>query len=372
MSTKTILYLITVSEQGGAQKYVADLATHAVTQFNKVYLIYGSQGQGEAFKNLPVTVEQHMWSELVRSIRPYKDLLFLFRLIKFLKRNHIDVIHCNSSKAGFFGRLAARICKVSCIVYTVHGYVFREPMHWGIKALYWTLEYWAAAWTDIQISVNREDAEYTQKKFQAQKVIWIPNGIAVRTVDPDKQATLKTQWGLRPDQKKLGTVANFYATKNHSGFLGPFRKLVDQDPEYHWFVVGEGPLHSRFEQKCHELNLHKNVHVLGHQKDIPEFLSSIDLFVLPSVKEGMPYTILEAMAYRVPILAAPVGGVLDVIQDGINGWHLKSNSLEAAQQSIRIFENKSVREKMLLQAHSDFEAKYTLKAMLEKTFLEYF
>jgi glycosyltransferase involved in cell wall biosynthesis len=177
---------------------------------------------------------------------------------------------------------------------------------------------------------------------------------------------------MQPQQKKIGTVANFYATKNHAGFLDVFKNLVEHDQNFHWFIVGEGPLRSSFEEKCRELSLQEYVHVLGYQKDIPEFLSSVDLFVLPSVKEGMPYTILEAMAYQVPILAAPVGGVVDVIQDGINGWHLKSNSQEAVQQIIGIFENKSTREKMVQQARSDFETRYTLKAMLEKTFLEYF
>jgi glycosyltransferase involved in cell wall biosynthesis len=232
MSPQTILYLITASEHGGAQKYVGDLATHAATQFKKVYLLYGAQGRGEAFKNLPDNVAQHMWPSLVRSIHPYQDLLFLLKLIKFFKKHHIDVIHCNSSKAGFLGRFAAKICRVPCVVYTVHGYVFREPLPMPIKILYWFLEYCAAAWTHVQISVNREDADYTQRKFKAKKVVWIPNGISVQSADPQKQRTFQAQWNMQPQQKKIGTVANFYATKNHAGFLDVFKNLVEHDQNF--------------------------------------------------------------------------------------------------------------------------------------------
>ena len=174
----SILYLITASEHGGAQHGDAGHAPQAAGLLDgrlhrrlsrlpwlRTRERIGARGRGEAFKNLPEDVTQHMWPSLVRSIHPYQDLLFLLKLIKFLKKHHIDVIHCNSSKAGFLGRLAAKICKVPCIVYTVHGYVFREPLPGPIKILYWFLEYWAAAWTHVQISVNREDADYTQKKY---------------------------------------------------------------------------------------------------------------------------------------------------------------------------------------------------------------
>jgi glycosyltransferase involved in cell wall biosynthesis len=358
-SNQNILYLITVSEVGGAQKQVSDLITHFHSQFNKTYLMYGAQGQGSAFKNLPSPVIQILNHLLDREVAPFKSIFFVINLYVFLKKNKINVIHTHSSMSGFLGRLAAKLAGTPFIIHTVHGYAFHEAL-WPLKKrLYYLMEKWAAKWTHLIICVNKKDFQISQEQFKA-KAVYIPNGVAQKTLNPEKQILLKQ----RVNQGfKLGTVANFYATKGLIPFLNIFKEVVQKNSNIHWYIAGQGPLQDEFRRKAHIKDLEKNIHLLGSLNEVPEFLSLVDAFLLPSKKEGMPLTLLEAMAQKVPVCVTEVGGMAEIIQDGQNGFFLKS-----ADSILNLVSLDSAQKEAITQkAYQDYLESFTTDKMLSMT-----
>jgi len=357
--TPRILYLIAVSEVGGAQKHVRELVAFFHTRFQKTYLLYGSQGRGAAFQNLPSMIIQKESSLLGRTITPIRSLFFIIYLFFFIKKHKIKVLHTHSSMSGVLGRGVARWAGVTHIIHTVHGYSFNEPGSFLKKKLYFSIEKLMARFTDLFICINQADTDLTKNQFK--KPVWyIPNGIELKKPSASR---LEQMNGLLRAKKRIGSVANFYRTKGLLPFLELFHEIVKNHSEIHWYVVGEGPLKSTFLNRVHQLHLGEHVHVLGYQENIIEFMNCLDLLVIPSVSEAQSLALLEAMSQKTLTCVTAVGGMKEIIKDNVNGIILKSeNDVIRALQLTQ-----SEKEKLTSRAYKDFLENFTLERMLTMT-----
>ncbi|HYF05338.1 MAG TPA: glycosyltransferase [Patescibacteria group bacterium] len=320
-----ILYIITQGEQGGAQKNVFDSAMFMKGAGLTVYVAHGKlQKVGdewldrELLENKFELSDTHVLSSLRRSINPWHDIKAFFQIYRLIKKLRVDIVHAHSSKAGVLAAWGAKLAGVKS-VYTAHGFVFLEPLSKLKKAFYIAAEYLASFARDLTLTVSEYDLIMGQKfhVLRKSKSKVLHNGI-----DPAKLTAVLSAAEARrvlfsilgvPDtgEKLVGTVANLYETKGLF-FLIQAAKKNSQGIRY--IVIGEGELRPQLEAQVEHAGLKNSFHLPGSIPDAYKYLKGFDLLVLPSVKEGFPYFVLEALAVGMPIVATQVGGIPEALE----------------------------------------------------------
>lgn len=346
MELKKILYIVTQSEWGGAQKYVYELATHLTGQF-EVAVVCG--GKGELIKKLKAKgIKVFVLKNLVRSITPWRDFLAFFEIYKLIKREKPDLVHTNSSKAEVLGNLAARWARVPKIIFTAHGFVFNETTGFKRKILVW-LERLAAGWADKIIAVSDFDKQgaIKEKIATSEKIVTIRHGLDFGFFQNLKvdNATKRREFDVPTDAPLIGTVANFYKTKGLKYFIEAASVVVKELPETHFIIVGEGKLKPKLEKQIKRLGLQNKITLTGFHHDALEIMTATDIFVLPSLKEGLPFALLEAGALGKPTVATKIGGVPEIVDDKKNGLLVPpAQSGTLAEALLTLLQNKKMAE----------------------------
>ncbi|MFH1173044.1 MAG: glycosyltransferase family 4 protein [bacterium] len=367
-----ILYLITQSDFGGAQRYVFDLANNLKVN-HQITIAAGPSASQELFSRLDkINVNYTKLKYLRRAINPFWDLLALLEIIRLIKKIRPEVIHLNSSKAGALGALAAKLLGVKKIVYTVHGFVFLEPMSIIKKQLYIFIEKFSARYKDYLITVSEADrqAGLDYRIAKSEKMITIHNGLDFSQLnflpaDEAKKELLKKKY----DHQSLviGTSANYYATKGLTYLVQAAPEIIKEIPEAIFILLGDGPERKKLEQLIGKNKLEKYF-ILGYREKAVRYLKAFDLFTLPSVKEGLPYAILEAMAAGLPIVASAVGGIPEMIQASQNGLLVKAKNPELLSKTIiGLLKNGPLSQKLGQQALTDVHDNFDLEVMVKKT-----
>jgi glycosyltransferase involved in cell wall biosynthesis len=314
MSMK-ILYVITKGNWGGAQRYVFDLVTHLPqSEFEPTVAI----GHGDI---LPEKLEARgirviKIPHLGRDVHLVRDIQVFFELISLFRRERPDIVHLNSSKIGGLGSLAARLAGIKKIIFTVHGFAFNENRHWLQKKLIACISWLTIVFSTQVIFISK--VEYTTAlgwPAIKKKATLIYNGIESPTFLSREEArtTLAKHIG-KPisffDQKQVvGTIAELTPNKGLDYALEAFQKI----PDDLYIIVGQGELHHELEKKIKEEKLDDRVFLTGFIPEASRFMKAFDIFLLPSLKEGMPYVLLEAGLARLPVIATKVGGVSEII-----------------------------------------------------------
>ncbi|MFA5022557.1 MAG: glycosyltransferase family 4 protein [Patescibacteria group bacterium] len=371
MAKKTkILYLITQSEWGGAQRYIFDLANNLSKDQYEVLVAAG--GNEELFQNLKqIGITTYWLKNLVREINPVKDLKAYQEIKKLLRQIQPDILHLNSSKAGVVGAIAGNQAKIKKIIYTAHGFVFNEPMPKWKKIFYIWAEKFSARYKDAIICVSEFDRQSgTENKIiNENKLITINNGIDEINFLDKKIAQEKLN--LPQNKIIIGTIANFYLTKGLNYLIAAAQIVVQKNPDIIFQLIGFGQLENQLRVQIKELNLENNFFVLNGKEmngNGKIYLKAFDLYVLPSVKEGFSYTILEAMQAGLPIIATKVGGIPEMINDNINGLLVKpADPNTLAQAIIDLLENKKLADQLGSQAKIDADKKFSLEKMTKET-----
>lgn len=376
---KTILYLITQSEFGGAQKYVLDLALGLKDEFN-IYVGMGGEGEkGEFTRKLKENnIEYYVLKYLKREISPINDFLAVFEIIKLIKKIRPDIVHLNSSKISILGSIASQICSmfhVSCyVIYTVHGWVFNEPLAAWKKSFYFFAEKLTAILKNKIICINKLDYDIAknQLKIKEKKLSLIYHGIKPINFLSREEARNKliSDFGLGISDFLIGTIANLYKTKGLEYLIEAIRMLISQYPNIpiSLIIIGEGEERKNLEDLTGQLNLKNRVFLAGEIKNAGLLLPALDIYVNSSVKEGFPYSILEAMSASLPIVATKVGGTPEMISDGENGLLAEPANPEELAKRIKILiEDRNLRGILGEQAQKSIEEKFGIEKMIEKT-----
>lgn len=357
MPNVKLLLLITQSAWGGAQKYVYDLATNLPKSYD---IAVGVGTGGELVPKLKkARVKVIEIPELVRPINPVKDIQALLKIYRIIRNGNFQIVHTNSSKAGVLGRVAAKLAGAKVITYTIHGLVLNEPLDPLTKVVYWLMEKIGSVFSDAIIAVSQKDKDSATNYFLkgTSKIEVIPIGVRKFT------APRPSHHGL-----VIGTVANFYPTKGYRYYLPAIRKVVRLYPEVKFVLVGfSGPDEDYVKGKVKKLDLSQSVDIFTDKEGARKRMPGFDIFVLPSVKEGMPYTIIEAMQVGLPIVATNVGGIPEEITEGRSGLLVPPKDSSAlATAIIRLIEDGKLRSKLGKNAKTDSE-KFTLEKMVSAT-----
>ena len=344
MDKTTVVHIITKLELGGAQQNTLFTVAHLDRDVYKPVLISGTEGiLVEEAKQL-TDVNVHFLSDLVREIKPLKDLRALIKIRRILKKIQTEVkrskviVHTHSSKAGILGRWGARLAGIRLIVHSVHGFSFNDYQPSLVRAFYILLERITAPITTVFVTVSGADREEGIRRgiFKKNDVTLIRSGIDIKQFCdlPNDRISLRGKLGLDQDTPVIAMVACFKPQKAPLDFVRVAKKVLDERSDALFYLVGDGELRPQLEKLIEELNLRDKVVLLGWRKDIPEIMYSIDLLVLTSRWEGLPRVLPQAMAAGLPVVATDVNGSPEAIRNGLNGYLVPPGDLEGMANKI--------------------------------------
>lgn len=310
-----VLHVITWMDAGGAQAHVLDLLRTDDPELDIAVASGSNRGdpgplEAEFASAGSLYRLQHLRREL--SVR---DIAAILEIRSLIRRLQPDVVHTHSSKAGVLGRLATIGLPVKT-VHNVHGWSFSPMKGLGRRAVV-LLEQVLARLTDVLVTVSHADAEAARaNRIRPRRGIeMIRSGIELSVFRAAARSEARTQ----SSSPILGTVGRVATQKDPMAaleVLAGVRRVVP-DAQFHW--IGDGPLRRQVEVRARELGLESSFKVLGHVNDVASQLSSLDVFLLCSRWEGLPRGLVEAMACEVPVVAASVDGVPDVVVEGVTG-----------------------------------------------------
>jgi len=354
-----ILFLITQSEIGGAQRFLLEFAPYLASRGHKIAVAAG-EGDDELFVKLDSSIKYHAYKvkNLVRALSPARDLLALVSILKIITKEKPSILFLQSTKAGFLGSLAAKIYNLTAksyklkAIYRIGGWAFRDPRPWWMNQIVFWMEKISARWKDIIIVNSEYDRQVAidKKIASAEKIVKIYNGVDTGKLNFLEKEEAREKFSIfnfqfsnnfqTPISKPkilIGAIANLYATKGIEYLIESARQLyLIQNTKYlvQFVVIGEGPERPKLEKLIKEYNLQNNFFLVGRIPNATQYLKAFDIFTLPSVKEGFPWALLEAMAAEVPIIATRVGAVPEILEDDKEGWLVPPRDSDALAQKI--------------------------------------
>ncbi|MCI0340383.1 MAG: glycosyltransferase [Planctomycetales bacterium] len=327
-----ILQVITRLIRGGAQRTVVTLARRLAEEGCEVRLITGPE-EGPEGTLLPEVradgLDVRILPELVRDPAPVRDVLALVGLVTEISAYAPDVVHVHTSKAGFVGAVAGRLCGAR-VVYTPHGNVFAAGAgirgvsdRPGLRPLLLRLRRIASRCSDRVTALSEEDRDQQVAAglARADRYRIVPNAVAPAffAADPQRdRESARRRLGLPDGVPAIGTVGRLVPEKGHDVLLDAFARLPDSRGA--WLViVGGGPSEADLRARAAAIPAAPRIRFAGLRDDVPSLLPALDLFVLSSRYESQGIAVLEALAAGVPVLATRVGGVPGIVRDGENG-----------------------------------------------------
>lgn len=300
----TVLFLITKATWGGAQKYVFDLATHLPQDTFEPVVAFGERGKltNDLAASRIETVEL---PSLRRDVTLMSDIRSFFEVWRCLRSVRPDVLHLNSSKAAALGALAARMSGVERIIFTAHGWPFKESRSALARAAIYFSSWLTAFLSHAVIVVSREDEMLARRMwFIAHKLHYVPIGIEALDLFPREEAeqSLMTYGFRKSVSPRAVTIAELTKNKGLPYAIEAVALLKLRGVDLEYFIVGEGETRAELVKCAREKGVADRIHFLGFVKDAARYLKAFDIFVLPSIKEGMPYVLLEAAEAHLPII----------------------------------------------------------------------
>jgi glycosyltransferase involved in cell wall biosynthesis len=303
-----------------------------------------------------------------REIRPVWDLGGLVRLSRFLEREPYQIVHTHTSKAGFVGRLAARLAGVPAIVHTIHGFAFHEDSPVHIRRFYSTLERLASRWCDRIVSVSEFHRAWAIELGMCQpgQILAIPNGIA--EVGRNREvglAELRREIGAAQGDLVILSMARLAADKGLEYLIEAASILPQTERRVQIVIAGDGPQRERLEQLVHHLGVTQRVRFLGFREDVGDLLAASDLVVLPSLREGLSIALLEAMAAGKPIIASSIGSQREVASHAEMALLVRPADARALSDAIlKLSRDEALMARLGRAARAVYESRYTEDRML--------
>ena len=307
---------------------------------------------------------------LLRRINPVNDIRALYDLVRIIKTENPDVVHTHTSKAGILGRIAAKIARVPLNVHTPHGHVFFG--HFGpiLSRIFMWIERLFEPLTDrVIVLTDGERKDYTDLNvYPADKLVQIHSGVDIEKFKqvPVCAVEKKRSLGLEQNGLVVGFVGWLLPIKGPMHLL---KAMVDVWQDYedtNLVFIGKGDLDVDLRAAALRAGANGRVNFLGWRNDIDEIMPLFDIFVLPSLNEGMGRVIVEAMAAGKPVVASNVGGIPDLVKQNRNGLLVPPGDEKALAASIKQLISNPQKAKMMGQCGRKLCNQFSLEAMVEK------
>jgi glycosyltransferase involved in cell wall biosynthesis len=310
------------------------------------------------------------FKNLVQPLHPVKDVLIPIDLSLFLKKERYHIVHTHNSKAGFVGRLAATLARVPVIVHTVHGFAFHDHEPGWRRMLFRNVERLASHWCDRMIFISQPlmDWALQERIVDRRKVLKIYSGIEFGHFHPvteDEKKTLRKKWGIKEGSLVIGMVSKLWDGKGHEILISAFKELKQEIEDAVLVIVGEGYLRGKLVNLVQSFGLAESVLFTGFQTDVSEIIATFDVVALPSLFEGMGRVLLEAMAMEKPVVASRVGGIPDLVHDGVNGILIAPGSVQELRCGlIKILRNPIMAAEMGKQGRKRINSEFSADMMV--------
>ena len=372
VTTKTkILYLITKSNFGGAQRYVYDLAIGLPKAEFEVAVALGGNGpladklKAAGIRVIPIP-------SLQRDISLIKEAAAFVEIANIIRHERPDILHINSSKAGILGALLGRLLLVPRVIFTAHGWAFNEDRPEWQKIIIKKIQWFTVLFAHQTIAVSEELKRQMNWPFIKNKMVVIYNGRSISGILSQEEARAylcEHEPRLLPYQNDFWsiTIGELHLVKRHDAVVDAIKEIVKTEPNTRHLIIGQGEEQGALEEQLLRLNLTENVFLLGSVDEAARFLKAADIFILASRSEGMPYVFIESLLAGLPVVATRVGGIPEVIEHNVEGLltpPLDNKALFEAILSLR--QNSELRSKFS-EATQKKSLEFSLTKTLEKT-----
>lgn len=282
---------------------------------------------------------------LIQNYKAYKQL------VKIIQEYEIEYIHCNTPVGGILGRLAGKKCKVKKVIYQAHGFHFYKGAPKKNWLVYYPVEKWLAHYTDALITINSEDFELAKSKLKLRKngkVYYVP-GVGIDTAQyalsakarEEKRIELK----LNKNDVALISMGDLIERKNYDTAIRAIAEA--KNPALQYFICGKGPEEENLKVLAESLGVSEQIHFLGFRSDIKELLTAVDVFLFTTKQEGLPRSMMEAMASGLPCIASEIRGNADLLEGTDGGYLCKTTDVTAYAEALNLLANdRALREKM--------------------------
>ena len=316
------------------------------------YEVHAASSPAEGHKNEVEDAGVVCWDiPFVRSPVNPKNFTAYRKLQTLLTQERFDLIHVHTPMAAWLGRLAARRTRQGPVLYTSHGFHFYKGAPLPYWLFYYPAERLASRWTDGLIVMNGEDfARAKRMGFKEGKNLFFVHGVGVDLArfSPDKGKADRVRRDLKIDQEEIVVtyVAEFTPTKNHKMLLRAWSEITKKTDQAQLLLVGDGRLRRGVERKVAQRGPPK-VQFLGFRRDVPEILAASDIVVQVSKREGLPRSVMEAMAAGKPVVATDVRGNRDLVEHSVTGLLVKLGDTEGLVEALLyLINNPELRQQM--------------------------
>ncbi|HUZ81496.1 MAG TPA: glycosyltransferase family 4 protein [Gaiellaceae bacterium] len=372
-----VLRVIARLNVGGPALHVAYLTAGLADRGYETILVAGTLTRGEesmASVALERGAKIETLDDLHREVSPLRDLRAAFRLARLIRKERPAILHTHTAKAGAVGRIAALLAggaRPPIIVHTFHGHVLRGYFDPLTTLGFRTLERWLARITTVLVAVSPEvrDDLVRLHVAPASKFSVIRLGIQlderVNAAD-DARCETRRLLGIPSEAFVVGWVGRMTAVKRTDDVLIAMQRLVDGGTDAYLLLVGDGPDRDHLEQYAHELGIAKCCLFLGYQEDVGRFYSAFDALLLPSANEGTPVSVIEALAARRPTVATRVGGVPDIVREGIDGFLVEVGDTQGlADRLAELARDPELRAQMGADGRSRVLERYAVQRLVD-------
>ena len=362
MEKINILHIYQNSKIGGVQQQLLSLLkAYSRERFNPIFCCLGPKE--EIGKEIEETKIEFIPLNKLRYNR--FSLGIVLELYRLMKKKQIHVVRTHRYRSNLYGRLAAFLAGVPVIIASVHDNYRtdkRPKRRIMNRILSKITDKIVAVSEDVKEDIIRYDS------INPSKIDVIPNGIDVERFNPEKNTTdIRKEFSLEDDDIVIGFIGRIVPAKGLEYLLNALPYLKEEFKSIKLLIVGEGSLVEKLKESAKKNNIFDNILFTGRRRDIPEILASINIFVMPSIAEGLPNALLEAMAMGKPIVTTEVGGIPEIVKNGFNGLLVPPRDTLSLSKAIKeLISNDRLAAKLGQAARDLVHDNLSIKAIAQK------
>lgn len=356
-STKIAFVIWSLAGMGGSERVVYDIVRNMDRGAFSTIVIGFEDGPARAlYENMGVKTAIIMKEKKI-------DPGFVKRFRRILMEEEIDIVNPHHFSPLLYSMLATRFSRVR-LVYTEHSRWQLEQLPRVKKIVNWVMLQRA----DAVVAISDQIMEYYTRRLWLPKnrVHLVNNGIEISAFQRPGQGHLRQKLGITGNAKVIGAVANIRPEKNHRLLVAAFSALLKRGLDLFLVIVGHDYLEGEIQSFARRLGVGERALFLGKREDVPGLLSIFDVFCLPSIYEGLPLTVLEAMAAGIPVVGADVLGINEVVRHNENGLLFPSNEQEKLEECLHLLlEDDALRRRLSLAGRDSVKERYSIEKMIE-------
>jgi glycosyltransferase involved in cell wall biosynthesis len=295
----------------------------------------------------------------------------LLKTIKLLKKISPRILHTHGGTAGFYGRLAS-LFNINCaVIHTYHGIHYLNFDKYIVRKIYTLIDKFLLRFTDCTICVAQQDFDIGLKAgiVQKEKAVVIHNGIEVEKFSElNENTNYKIKIKSENQSVIIGSVGRLHYQKGYEYLIEASKSVLDEYPNVKFILVGDGELRSSLESLTRKHSVYDSFTFMGNQTNVPELLAQMDIFILPSLWEGLPLVLLEAMAAKKPIVATAVNGISEIIESEKEGILVQPKNHKAISAALlRLLKDVELRKRLAGNGYAKVLSEFSLNKMIVKT-----